>query len=162
MPQDAFDEQFDAEHRRPGVLARVVAGLIQKMPKIGPLKKMGFKYPGLQCEELYLRSMDSIMVNYEYALQKAGSNELVLANIDFDTGVPSVLNEYRLADATYQDWVLKLQNDQSALITPALKQNIIAFYNNGMAVNLIVNTTIGDEKQWPAWPLVSRFNRIPE
>jgi hypothetical protein len=128
MPKEGFDEQRGTSYARTGFFARSLARLIERLPKIGPLKKMGFKYPGVTCEEMFLQSMDSIMVNFDAALTKVAWDQLTLININYDTGNPSALNEYALADMTYNEWVVKLKNDYKAIITPTLLQNILAFY----------------------------------
>ena len=111
-------------------MAKLLARLVHRLPKIGPLKKMDFKYPGVTCEELFLKSMDSIMVNYDLALATlADGRPMVLPNINYDTGNLSVLNEYTLADTTYAEWLVKLENDNGAKISPAMQHNISAFYN---------------------------------
>ncbi|QKJ28984.1 zinc dependent phospholipase C family protein [Mucilaginibacter mali] len=129
MPKNAFDKQFGKDYDRTGLLARGVVAVINALPKIGPLKKLNFKYPGITAEELYMRSMDSIMVNYNIALQHAAENTLALENIDFDTGNRTELHEYGLADKSYADWILKLQEDHFAHITPAVQKDILAFYS---------------------------------
>jgi len=145
MPQDAF-AKVRGPKSRTGLVARSIVHLIEGLPKIGPLKKMGFKYPGATCEEMFLQSMDSIMVNYDSALQRAGEGTLALVNIDYDTGKPSVVHEYALADATYNEWVTKLKTDKQAIITPALHQNILAFYNRTTIPYLTVNYTNSKDK----------------
>ncbi|MES2279152.1 MAG: zinc dependent phospholipase C family protein [Bacteroidota bacterium] len=157
MPQSAFDKKFGTAYQHPGIMARLLAHTIQRLPKIGFLKKMGFKYPGVKCEELFLKSMDSIMVNYTQALNKAGQNQLMLVNIDFDTGKMATVCEYALADMTYKEWVARLQNDQYAQITPTLKQNIVAFYSNTYLVNLMVNCN--DEDKKPVDDLAPKYSQ---
>jgi hypothetical protein len=139
MPQNAFNKRHGTPYGHTGFVARLLARIIQRLPKIGPLKKMGFKYPGVTCEEMFLQSMDSIMINYDAALAKVAASRLALANIDYDTGKPTVLNEYALADTTYNQWVANLQNDKGAIITPALLQNVLAFYNKTQIIHLAVN-----------------------
>lgn len=141
VPQNALNGQHGKPYGHTGFVARSLARIIQRLPKIGPLKKMGFKYPGVTCEEMFLQSMDSIMVNYDAALSKVADGQLALANIDYDTGKPTTLNEYALADTTYNEWVAKLQNDKEAIITPALLQNVLTFYNKTQIIHLAVNYT---------------------
>lgn len=140
MPKDAFNKQAGTFKARPGLTAKLLAGLVQRLPKIGPLKKMGFKYPGVTCEALFLESMDSIMANYNLALAKLKHGRTVeLPNINYDTGNLSVLNEYTLADITYAEWLVKLENDNGAVISPAIQQNILAFYNKAAVPNLLAS-----------------------
>jgi len=140
MPQGAFNKQFGKAYDKSGRVARWLAQTIQRLPKIGFLKKMGFKYPGKECEELFLKSMDSIMVNYNQAMHYAVDNRLTLTNINFDTGHLATLNEYAITDNTYQEWLTRLQADKSARVTPNLKSNIALFYHNKNEINLAVNT----------------------
>jgi len=148
MPKSDINAQHGPAYDKTGFIAKSLARIIEKLPKVGPLKKMGFKYPGVTCEEMFLQSMDSIVTNYNAALGKAGNNQLVLANIDYDTGKPTALNEYALADATYNEWVTKLQVDKQAIIAPHLLQNILAFYNKSVIPNLAVNQW-GDKFKQP-------------
>nr|WP_294795121.1 zinc dependent phospholipase C family protein [uncultured Mucilaginibacter sp.] len=139
IPQNAF-KQNTASNSGTGSMAKLLARLVHRLPKIGPLKKMGFKYPGVTCEELFLKSMDSIMVNYDLALATlADGRSLLLPNINYDTGNLSVLNEYTLADTTYAEWLVNLRNDSEAVISPAMQQNIFAFYNKVGTPNLVAN-----------------------
>ncbi|GAB3937764.1 hypothetical protein GCM10028827_42850 [Mucilaginibacter myungsuensis] len=100
MPESIFDKRYGISPAGTGIIARTLATLVEALPKIGPLKKMGFKHPGKTCEQLFLQSMDSIMVNYEAALAHLAQGWLHLANINYDTGKPTTLNEYTLADNT--------------------------------------------------------------
>jgi hypothetical protein len=141
IPQNAFRQNTTA-NTGTGLLAKMLARLVQGLPKIGPLKKMGFKYPGVTCEALFLQSMDSIMVNYNLALGKLKDGwPMELPNINYDTGNLSVLNEYTLADATYAEWIVKLKNDNGAVISPAIQQNILAFYNKAEVPNFVASYT---------------------
>ena len=147
MPGNAFGKQAGIKPSHTGFTARLLASMVQRLPKIGPLKKLGFKYPGVTCEELFLKSMDSIMVNYDAGLSKlAAGQQVTLANINYDTGNLSVLNEYALADTTYAEWVVKLKRDNEAIISPDVQQNILAFYQKVEIPDLIVNEVKLGEK----------------
>lgn len=148
MPKNAFDKKFGGDYDHTGLLARGVVAVINALPKIGPLKKLNFKYPGITCEELYMRSMDSIMVNYNHALQLAAENNLALENIDFDTGHKTELHEYGLADKSYADWIVKLQEDKFAHITMAVRTDILTFYSK-------VNPALPDNKTREALLMMS-------
>jgi hypothetical protein len=51
-----------------------------------------------------------------------------LPNTDFDTGHPTRLGEYSLADRTYGEWVRELDKNKFKNISPVMKQNILAFF----------------------------------
>lgn len=128
MPGQAFDKKVGKVRSRADLPARSVAFLIQSMPKIGPLKKLKFRYPGPTCEQLFLQSMDSIAVNYAAALRQADNCQLALMNINFDTGRPSAVSEYALADKTYNDWTERLYSDKSVPINLDIQESILSFY----------------------------------
>lgn len=130
MPEGAFTKSIKKVRSRGGILARTLATVLTALPKVGPLEKLKFKYPGVECEALYLRSMDSIMVNLNADLKRLEDGSLMLANIDFDTGKPSAVNEYALADAAYQEWLTKLKSTEFKHVTPAMRQDIAAFYHS--------------------------------
>lgn len=56
-----------------------------------------------------------------------------LSNINFDTGERTVPTEYDLADKSYGEWFLKLQDKNFQTISPAIKQNILNFYDDNKA-----------------------------
>lgn len=139
MSRKMYNKEFGTGYQRSDFKARAVAFLIRVLPKIGPLKKFSFKYPGEASEKLFTTSMDSILTNYADALNQTGNNNFKLANIDFDTGKPATITEYRLADKTYDALLLNLQNDKFAHLNPRLQQNILSFYNNADTIKLIAN-----------------------
>ena len=54
-----------------------------------------------------------------------------LPNFDFDTGKPTKVGEYGLADETYGEWVRKLEKDKFANVTAPVQANILAFFDDG-------------------------------
>jgi len=53
---------------------------------------------------------------------------LTLPNRDLDTGSPTALGEYSLADKTYEKLVSALKDDKFAKLPPELAENILAFF----------------------------------
>lgn len=142
MPKQAFDKEFNSDHAHVGLTARSMAFLIEAMPKVGPLKKIKFRYPGIACEKLFLQSMDTILVNYAAALHEAGEGRLALNNINYDTGKPSVLHEYAMADKAYKEWLLRLNRDKSARLTEEIQKSILAFYQKNNNKEQLTDLTI--------------------
>jgi hypothetical protein len=139
MSRKMYNKEFGKDYSRPDFKARAVAFLIKVLPKIGPLKKFSFKYPGVESEQLFITSMDSILHNYAIALDATGAHQLQLSNIDFDTGKPTAVAEYRLADQTYDALLLKLQDDKFAHMNPRLQQDILSFYSKSDTIKLQAN-----------------------
>jgi hypothetical protein len=57
-----------------------------------------------------------------------------LVNKNLDTGADTRPGEYWLADQTYSDLLLKLTGSKSHWENVALKQNIVHFFSNGVAI----------------------------
>jgi hypothetical protein len=132
MSPRRFRKEFGGEYRKPGFGARITSYLIRVLPKVGPLKPFAFKLPTPEAQELFKASFRSTMVQYcEYVSRQPADTArapLPLANKDFDTGLATHVGEYPLADETYGEWVRALSKKKFENITPALRQNILAFY----------------------------------
>jgi len=79
--------------------------------------------------EIALRLLDDD-ARVECALQLLGK-QLQLPDIDFDTGKPTIQGEYGLADLTYSQLLLYLQDQKYKDVTPPLQANILSFYGKG-------------------------------
>ena len=114
------------------------------MPKIGPFKALDIKVPTQKTEDLYIASVDKTVENYTQLLQEASAGDLKLTNTDFDTGHDTRAGEYRLTDDTYAHLLDQLAGHNFEQITPALRANILAFYQNPEA-------PIATKKKPAAW-----------
>jgi hypothetical protein len=134
MSPRRYKKEFGGEYKKPGFGARLTSYLIRVLPKIGPLKPFAFKLPTPEAQALFRSSFRSTMVQYceQVARQPADTAKapLALANKDFDTGHPTRVGEYPLADETYGEWLRELAKKKFENITPALRQNILAFYGS--------------------------------
>jgi hypothetical protein len=135
MSRRMFNQDFGNNYTRPDFKARAIAFIIKISPKIGPLKKFKFRYPGIECERLFLKSMDSILTNYTRMLQ-TDADHLKLQNIDYDTGKPTAIAEYRLADIAYDELTLRLQENKFIYLTHPLQQNVLNYYRTTDSVKL--------------------------
>jgi hypothetical protein len=127
-----YRKEFGKEYQKPGFGARILSYFIRVLPKIGPLKPFAFKLPTPEAQTLFRASFRTVMTNYcaQVARQPADSAAapLTLVNTDFDTGHTTKAGEYALADETYGEWLRKLADKKFENTTPALRQNILAFY----------------------------------
>jgi len=123
----AYQKDFGNQYKRPGLGARFLAFLFHLLPKIGPFKAFAFKVPPPAAEKMFLKSLDDTVLDYKKLLASAGENSLQLPNQNFDTGKPTRLGEYHLADETYAKLVERLNQAKVAVSAP-LQANIDAFY----------------------------------
>jgi len=116
------------EHQEPGFGARFLAFLFKFIPKVGPFKALSFKVPPPEAEKLFIASFKETMTRYGESLKAVGDGHLELRNENFDTGRPTRLGDYRMADNTYAKLLEKLAGKPN--ISDELRKNILAFYGN--------------------------------
>ena len=82
-------------------------------------------------EGLYIKSVNKTVDSYKAQLTtlRHDRNHIDLPNVDFDTGMPTKPEEYKLADQTYAKAGREIGRNFD-LTTPKLQANLIAFYNN--------------------------------
>jgi hypothetical protein len=130
MHKKAYIKEFGSSRQKPRFAARILAFFINILPKIGPLKVFKFKDPGPEGEKNFVRSFDTALTHYHDALAKLQYANITLPDVNFDTGKPTMMGEYDLADKTYGDLVDALEDNKFNNLTAPLKQNILAFYNS--------------------------------
>ncbi len=126
MRRAEFYKSYGREIEHTGVGARFVAFLMRIVPKIGPLKALKPALPGPEAERLFISSFDT--VSFHYRQELARRDGAALPNIDFDTGHPSELSEYHLADKAYYDLLMALQERHFTALAPGMKEHILKFY----------------------------------
>jgi len=125
---------------QPGFLARFLVFLARILPKIGPLRTLRFRPPTPQTRILFLRSFKATVQRYTaLAPNELEGSDPQLENVDLDTGRPSRLGEYGLADTTYAKLLHRLAAQKFAGLTPELQQNILSFFQNAGTRNAIEN-----------------------
>lgn len=123
---------YGRDRDRPKLGNRIMAFIISILPKVGPLKALKFSPPGPVAEKLFIKSFDTTLVCYNQLLTGMQSGEqLKLPDMDFDTGKPTLQGEYGLADLTYSQLLLYLQDKKFNNVTPPLQSNILSFYGKG-------------------------------
>ncbi len=125
----AYRREFGKEYEHPKFGARVLAGIIRILPKVGKLRSLKFITPTPEVQAVYRRSFGATTREYCALLQAQEKGPTKLADIDFDTGHDTKLGEYGLADQTYGEWLRKLDKADFKDLTPAVRQNILAFFD---------------------------------
>jgi hypothetical protein len=121
-----YEGEFGTKYQRPGIFARVFVWIVRVTPKIGPFKALAFKTPSPEAERLFTDSFKTARERYRTLLQSVRGNRLDLRNTDFDTGQPTRLGEYKLADETYAELVTRLKKKTD--VPPAMRADIGRFY----------------------------------
>ncbi|RYY19206.1 MAG: hypothetical protein EOO36_06305 [Cytophagaceae bacterium] len=131
--KEEFEKEFGAHYERPKFGARIVAGIIRVLPKVGPLRSLNFIAPTPEAQRIFRQSFHETVLNYGRFLKNQSSTigqTPKLPNVDFDTGHTTKIGEYPLADRTYGAWVRELAKNDFKAVTPVMRQDILAFFSN--------------------------------
>ena len=123
-----YARRYGSSYQRPGFGARLLAGVFQVLPKVGPLKALKFKNPDPASQEIFKASFRQVLLDYSTLVQEVEAGNPDLPNTDFDTGHPTKAGEYELADKTYGEWLRELEKKSFENTTLAVQQNILAFF----------------------------------
>jgi hypothetical protein len=122
-----YQKDWDHQYKRPGFGARFLAFLFRLVPKIGPLRAFAFKIPPPAAEKLFLASFDDTVRRYDDLLAQAAASTLRLPNQNFDTGRPTHIGDYHLADQTYEK-LLERFDGRAGDVSDSLRANLLMFY----------------------------------
>ena len=131
--KEKFEQEYGKHYERPGFGARVLAGIIQILPKVGKLKSLKFIAPTPEAQRIFSQSFHETVLNYAQLLSKQNGSmgqATQLSNVDFDTGHDTKIGEYPLADRTYGEWVRELAKNDFKEVTPVMQKNILAFFSD--------------------------------
>jgi hypothetical protein len=130
MTRKNYFQEFGKKREKLGFGARFVAFFFKIVPKVGPFKVFKYQNPGAEGEKLFIKSFDTMQVHYTDILTTLHSKNITLADIDYDTGQTTRMGEYELADQTYSELMLNLEDKKFVYLTQPLQQNLLSFYNN--------------------------------
>jgi len=136
MKRKAYYKEFGSSRQKPKFKERVLAFIIDILPKIGPFKALRFKPIGPAGEKLFIASFDTATVHFDTELAKLHDGKIDLNDVDYDTGKPTEPGEYRLADGTYVDLLGRLADNKFTELTQPLQQNVLSYYNTADTVQL--------------------------
>jgi hypothetical protein len=130
--KEEYEKEYGNHYERPKFGARIVAGIIQILPKVGPLRSLNFISPTPEAQKIFRQSFNETVINYGRFLNKQTSvvgQAPTLSNVDFDTGHDTKIGEYPLADRTYGEWLRALAKDDFKEVTFTMQQNILTFFS---------------------------------
>jgi len=133
LSRSDYEKQWGKDYVKPGAGTRILSTLLRYMPKIGPFKGLAFNAPTPQTEDLYFKSINTTVDQYQVFLEEVRSNSLVLPNCDLDSGQPTKPAEYTLTDDAYAKLLAQLSEGKFALTSPELRDNILQFYSDASA-----------------------------
>jgi hypothetical protein len=138
-----YNKQF-GKRERPGFTAYMAAMVIRILPKIGPLRVLKFRHPTNAAEKKFMQSFDTASVHFAGIVNTLTAKDIVLANIDFDTGNRTAAGEYAPSDVAYAEWLQKLKENDFGTMSGAMQKNILAYYKTYTPAT----TTRKQRKEW--------------
>ncbi len=129
MRKATYYQDTTNKAKRPGFFAFTISWLVRVLPKVGPFRALKIKAPGPEAEALFMKSFDTVLANCHTSIKQLSSQNIILSNIDFDTGNPTVPGEYKLADNNYGNLIIRLNDKNFNEVSPALRSNILQFYS---------------------------------
>jgi len=130
LSRSDYEKEWGKDYTKPDFGTRFWSMVLRFMPKIGPFKALAFNNPTAQTEDLYFKSINTTVDQYNLYLKEVASGSLKLANSDFDTGKPTRAAEYSLTDQTYAKLLSQLTARKFDLTSPDLRDNILNFYSD--------------------------------
>jgi hypothetical protein len=130
LSRSDYEREWGKTYTKPGIGTRILATLLRYLPKVGPLKSLGFNNPTPQTEDLYIKSIDKSTDQYRVFLEEVRTRKLVLPNSDLDSGEVTAAGEYSLADESYAKLLAQLSARKFDLTSPELRDNILDFYSD--------------------------------
>jgi hypothetical protein len=158
LTQADYETDFGKQYYKPGFGYRVEAALLKLIPPIGPAKKLHYKDPSPETEQLYLESVKATIATYRAFLEELRmGRELDLKDLDADTGAATKPGEYSLADKTYSRLLRQLAKGHFACVTRELHENILVFYSAPAASNWKTK----DKKGWEQTATLEQLRLTP-
>ena len=131
ISRSAYEKEWGTQYEKPGLGPRVLSVLLRIMPRVGPFKALSYKVPTPDAEKLFNKSVESTTVRYRQLLAEVDGGRLKLEEVNFDTGRPSRIGEYGLADGAYAKLLDTLASNKFQSVSPELRDNILAFFAGG-------------------------------
>lgn len=128
MSRREYRRNFGGTYLSPNFSAHFLVFLLKTVPKIGFFRALSFKPPTPQMERLFQESFQLTTQRYGDALGRIGSGGIMLPNEDFDTGAPTKMGEYALADETYVQLLDKLAGQDFKGLSATLRTDVLRFY----------------------------------
>ena len=130
LSKASFHKEWDGHYEEPGTGAKVLAFFIRIMPKVGPFRSLAFKAPTAATEKFFEDSFDHSLDRYTKLLREQRTQQLEVADLNFDTGKPTKPGDYRMADDAYSKLAQKLASKDPATVDASVRQDVLAYFND--------------------------------
>ena len=130
LSRSSYEKEWGTGYHRPGFRTRLVAWVLEIIPKVGPFKSLAFRAPTPEVEKMFMASFNATIDSYRKLLASVNAGRLDLPNVNFDVGVPTPAGKYAGADQAYDKLLGKLADRRFAGVTPDLRANMLSYYRD--------------------------------
>jgi hypothetical protein len=128
VSRSSYRKYWGKDYRSPSFGDRFLAFLIRILPKIGPLKVLELKTPTPATERMFEDSFNASLDRYRHLLDHVGANDLVLPNVNFDTGKLAGPGQYRLNDQTHAQLLHAFAKQNFQGVSPEIRSDLLKYF----------------------------------
>jgi hypothetical protein len=144
LSKTEYKKTWGDKYEQPGFGSRVLALIIRILPKVGPLSALQFRTPTPETEKLFEQAFNTTVERYRTLLAAERSRNASLPDLNLDLGKATTAGMYKVSDETYAELVHELAENQFKGVPGPLKEQILAFYENGK----VPTSTRKGRKEW--------------
>ena len=133
LSKTEYEKAWGHNYQRPGVGSRVLSWVIRIVPKVGPFAALKFRTPTPEAEKLFMNSFNATVDRYKTLLVTERSRDVNPPDLNLDVGKPTTAGMYKISDDAYAKLLHKLAEHDFEGISRPLRDQIVAFYENGNA-----------------------------
>ena len=131
MSPAQFEQAFGNAFRQPGYFARFIGGFGNLLPNIGPFKRLPYKPLPPKVRQLYADAFQKASEKYRNDAGATARGGLRLVNLNFDTGRPIQLGEYKPADNAYAELLHRHARNHFVQMPNDLAVDILSQFSAG-------------------------------
>lgn len=130
LSKASYQKNWGKDYQPPTFGEKFLAFLVRILPKFGPLKVLQLKTPTPDTERMFEASFNAALDRYRQLLGEVGTDQMHLANENFDTGQISGPGQYRLNDETQAKLLEKLAKQNFRGASPQLQAELLDFFGH--------------------------------
>ena len=133
LSQADFQSVWNQYRRKPGFKTYLTATLLRIVPKIGPLAEAKILIPDSQTNELYMRSVNRAVADFQGRLAELREDPArteIADDRDLDTGRRIKPGEYVLTDRTYAKLLEVLAKHEGREVPPGLRTEVLSYFDD--------------------------------
>jgi hypothetical protein len=150
LSRASYEKEWKRDYKAPGFGTKLLAFLINLIPKVGPFRTLAFRTPTPETEKMFMASFNATLKDYgETVRNEKVSGAWDIRNDNLDTGGVTAPGEYPLADNTYAKLVDELSKNQFVQTSPELRAVLLSYYSD-------LNEPFATKKNKKEWARVTK------